>query len=236
MIRIIMIVLRLLFKAPYYLFNLRKYKDIQKYDETTRFGFIKKFLKDIVHASNVEVVCTGLENLPKESGYLLTPNHQGLFDPVIIGLTHPLPVTAVVKVELMKTPIVKDVIQVLEAKPMDRKNMRASVKVIRQVSEELKQGRNYIIFPEGTRSKQGNVLLEFKGGSFKSATNVQKPIVPVACIDCYKVLDRNSIRKVKAQVHYLEPIYYEEYKDMSSVELAKLVQDRIQAKMDEVLK
>ena len=119
---------------------------------------------------------------------------------------------------------------------MDRKDIRGSLKIIRKVSEELQQGRNYIIFPEGTRSKQGNVLLEFKGGSFKAATNAKKPIVPVACIDCYKVLDRNSVRKIKAQVHYLEPIYYDEYKEMSSVELAQMVQTRIQAKMDEVLK
>ena len=58
-------------------------------------------MKDVVHSANVDVVCTGIENLPKESGYLLTPNHQGLFDPVIIGLTHPLPVTAVAKIELI---------------------------------------------------------------------------------------------------------------------------------------
>lgn len=236
MIRIIMIVLRLLYKLPYYLFNLHKYKSIDKYDEATRYNFVRSFLKDVVHSANVDVVCKGIENLPKESGYLLTPNHQGLFDPVIIGLTHPLPLTAVAKIELIKTPIVRDIIEILEAKPMDRKDIRGSLKIIRKVSEELQQGRNYIIFPEGTRSKQGNVLLEFKGGSFKAATNAKKPIVPVACIDCYKVLDRNSVRKIKAQVHYLEPIYYDEYKEMSSVELAQMVQTRIQAKMDEVLK
>ena len=70
-------------------------------------------------------------------------------------------------------------------------------------------------------------MLEFKGGTFKSVMDAKKPIVPVALIDCYKVFDNNTIAPVDAQIHYLEPIYYDEYKDMNSTEVASYVQARI---------
>ena len=94
--------------------------------------------------------------------------------------------------------------------------------------KEVKSGRNYLIFAEGTRTKNPNHVNEFKGGSFKCAMKAQCPIVPVALIDSYKPFDVNSIEKIKVQVHFLEPIRYEEYKDMKSVEIAKEVKIRIE--------
>ena len=110
---------------------------------------------------------------------------------------------------------------------IDRSNLRASVKIIRQATKEMKEGRNYVIFPEGTRCRKQNEMLEFKGGTFKSVIDAQKPIVPIALIDCYKVFDNNTIAPVDAQIHYLKPIEYDEYKDMNSTEVAKYVQARI---------
>lgn len=65
--------------------------------------------------------------------------------------------------------------------------------------------------------------------SFKSAMRAKAPIVPVALVDSWKVFDLWSLRKVNTQVYYLKPIPYEEYRDMKSVEVAKLVYDRITA-------
>ena len=88
--------------------------------------------------------------------------------------------------------------------------------------------RNYIIFPEGTRSKNGNNLLEFKGGSFKAATKAKCPIVPVAVIDSYKAFDTNSIKYVKVKIVILPALFYENYKDMKTTEIAEVVKGRIQ--------
>ena len=82
------------------------------------------------------------------------------------------------------------------------------------VSEEVKAGKNFIIFAEGTRSRKGNQLLEFKGGPFKSAQKAKCPIVPVALIDSYKAFDTGSIKRVKVQAHILDPIYFEEYQNI----------------------
>lgn len=69
----------------------------------------------------------------------------------------------------------------MRAKLIDRQDLRQSMKIIQQVTEEVKQGRNYIIFAEGTRSRKQNELLDMKGGSFKSAVKAKCPIVP--CLD-----------------------------------------------------
>lgn len=107
------------------------------------------------------------------------------------------------------------------------------MKVIGQVTEEVKSGRNYLIFAEGTRSREGNKLLEFKGGSFKSAIKAKCPIVPVALIDSYKAFDTKSAKKLTVQVHFLEPMPYEMYKDMKSQEIAELVRRRIEKVISE---
>ena len=54
-------------------------------------------------------------------------------------------------------------------------------------------------------------------------------------VDCFLPFDVDSIRKVTVEVHYLKPIYPEEYKDMKTVEIAKIVQERIQAAIDRAL-
>lgn len=101
------------------------------------------------------------------------------------------------------------------------------------VSKEVQNGKNYLIFAEGTRSKNGNQIGSFKGGSFKAATKAKCPIVPVALIDSFKPFDTKTISQVTVQVHFLEPLYYEEYKNMKTTEIAEIVHDRIQKIIDE---
>ena len=113
--------------------------------------------------------------------------------------------------------------------PMDREDIRQSMTVIQKVTEELKKGRNYLIFPEGTRSRMGNKMLEFHGGTFKCALKAKCPIVPFVLVNCFKVLDEKGCKPVKVAIHYLQPISYEEYKGMKTVELAAMVKARIGA-------
>jgi len=100
------------------------------------------------------------------------------------------------------------------------------------VIKELKSGRSYLIFPEGTRSRKGNVMVDFHAGSFKCALKAKCPVIPVALINSNRVLDEKGTKPVHMELHYLNPIMPEDYKDMNTQELAALVRDRI----EEVLK
>ena len=74
----------------------------------------------------------------------------------------------------------------------------------------------------------GYKLLEFKGGSFKSAVRAKCPIVPCALIDSFKPFDENSIKPVTVRLIYMPPMYYEEYKGMKTVDIADEVKRRIE--------
>ena len=78
-------------------------------------------------------------------------------------------------------------------------------------------------------------MLEFHGGSFRCATKSKCPIVPIALVDSYKVLDQKGSAPVTVQLHYLKPIPYEEYAGMKPAEVAALVKQRIQEKIDECI-
>lgn len=169
----------------------------------------------------------GREHIPTGESFVFFPNHQGLFDVLAIIEACDQPFSVVAKKEVKDVPFLKQVFRIMKAKIMDREDVRQSLQVILAVTEEVKNGRNYLIFPEGTRSKHGNQVGDFKGGSFKCAVKARAPIVPVALLNAFEPFDRNSIAPVTVQVHFLEPIYYEEYKDLKTTAIAELVRERI---------
>jgi 1-acyl-sn-glycerol-3-phosphate acyltransferase len=182
----------------------------------------------VIKRGRIKIECFGLENLPKENGYVMFPNHQGLFDALTLLQTHERPFVTVMKKEVKDIFLLKQIICLFQAEIIDREDIRQSMKVIMNMTRRVKAGENFLIFAEGTRSKNGNILLPFKGGSFKSAMNAKCPIVPIALIDSYKVFDTNSTKKVTVQIHYLKPLYYDDYKDLKSTEIAALVSSMIE--------
>ncbi len=226
--RILLMVFRNLFRLPGVAIKLWKYSsNVDKYTDEER----DKFLKYIVHIANkggnVKIEAHGIENVPGENGFMLFPNHQGMYDVLALVDVCPKPLSVVAKKEVAKIPLLKQLFKVMKVIFMDREDVRQSMQVIIEVSKQVAQGRNYIIFPEGTRSKNGNKVGEFKGGSFKAATKAKCPIVPVALIDSFKPFDTGSTKPITVQVHFLQPLLYEEYKDMKTNDIAEEVKRRI---------
>lgn len=227
--RIILMMLRNILILPVYWIKLCYYAShIDKYTDEYINKFLKKIVKSANKGGNVEIISSGAENIPEENGFIFYPNHQGMYDMLAIIDACDKPVSAVAKIEVSKVQGLKQVMACLKGHYMDRDDVRQSMKVIMDVTKEVKEGRNYIIFAEGTRSKKGNQLLDFKGGSFKAATKAKCPIIPVAMLDSFKPFDTGTIDPVKVQVHFLEPLLYEDYKDMNTNEIAKEVKSRIE--------
>ena len=233
MIRIALMVVRSLFRIPSYMYHLIQYgKPDDSHTEYERYTYLRNLVKRVNHVGRVKVVGYGEENIPEKDGFIMFPNHQGLFDSLAIIETCSHPFGIVIKQEAARWILVKQVIALLRGIAIDRDDIKDSIRMIRQVTEEVKEGRNYVIFAEGTRSKEQNNILPFKSGTFKSAVNAKCPIVPVALIDSYKPFDCNSIKKEKVEVHYLPPIYPEEYRGMKTSEIAEIVHDRIQEEIN----
>ena len=237
--RLAMMVLKNIFRVPGLYAKLCHYaKNTDKYPEQEKWDHIQHILKLAIASGNLDFTVTGLEYVTRTAGngMMFYANHQGLFDIVAIGATCPVPMGAVLKKELTDVPVVKEIRLCTKSFPMDREDVRQSLTVIQNVTEEVKNGRNYLIFPEGTRSKNGNVMGEFHGGSFRCALKAKCPIIPIAFIDSFKVLDQKGSQRLSVQMHYLKPIPYEEYEGMKGVELADLVKSRIQECIDANLK
>ena len=230
--RILLMVLNNLPKVPGAWIKLCRYaRHPENYPEEERWRHIQYILKCAVTGGNVDLLVTGQENLPKENGFMLYANHQGMFDVLAIAATCDPPIGAVLKKELYDVPFLHQIALCTKSFAMDREDVRQSLTVIQNVTEEVKNGRNYLIFPEGTRSRKGNEMLEFHGGSFRCATKSKCPIIPIALVDSFKVLDEKGSKPVKLQLHYLKPIPYEEYAGMKPAEVAQLVRSRIEEKI-----
>lgn len=232
--RILLMVFRNILLVPIFWIKLCYHAShVDKYTEEENFKLLKFIDHRANKGGNVTIDAYGLDNIPKEGGCILYPNHQGMYDTLAIMEVCPRPFSVVAKKELANIQFLKQVFACVKAYAIDREDVRQGLKVIMNVANDVKNGKMFIIFPEGTRSKNGNQVGEFKGGSFKAATKAKCPIVPVALIDSFKPFDTNSIKPVTVQVHFMEPLFYEEYKDMKTTEIAEVVQERIQKTINE---
>ena len=231
--RIIMMVVRLGLLSFYYFGVLLFISNKKKKDLQYNYKVIRKMTIAANKAGKVTIEAKGIENLPKEDGFVIFPNHQGLYDCLAFIESCPRALSFVIKKEAKDIILLKQVVNATGSLSIDRKDIRQSMEVINTMAEEVKKGRNFVIFPEGTRSKLGNKLLDFKPGSFKSAVKAKSPIVPAAIMNAFIPFDENHTKPVTVKVFYLEPLYYEEYKEMKTSEIAKEVKMRIEKIIEE---
>lgn len=231
--RIVMMIARLFFKAPYYFLRILWFSKSSNKSYEESFFYIKKVTKAANKAGRVKIESYGLENIPKDDGFIFFPNHQGMFDVLVFLESSPVPFAFVMKKEVRNTILLKQVADALGSLSIDREDIRQSMTVIQTMTEEVKRGKNFLIFPEGTRSKRGNRLIDFKGGSFKSAVKARCPIVPCALIDSFKPFDEKTVKPVTVRLFFLPPLYYDEYKGLKTVEIAELVKKKIETAIAE---
>lgn len=222
----------IIISAPIVLFYVLKSRyvgsRVDEYTEEYRYSMLRHMIAIMKFNSFIHTDVYGEENLPSDGGYVMYPNHQGKYDLLGIVGGHKNPCTFVIDQKRSGIPFAKEITKLLKASPLDKTDMRSQVKTMAEVTNQVKAGRRYIIFPEGGYEDNNNTVHEFLSGTFKCSVKSQTPIVPVALVDSYKVFGINSLMPVKTQVHFLEPIYYDDYKDLSTKQIAELVQGKIE--------
>ena len=199
----------------------------ERYTKEKRWKHLQFWVERACKGGRIILEAHGQEKLPEEP-FILNPNHQGMFDVLAITGTCDHFFGVVNKKEVRNVLLLKQVFQITGSLSIDREDIRQSLQVINQVAERVKGGDNFLIFAEGTRSRRGNQMLEMKGGSFKSAYKAKCPVVPTALINSFVPFDSHTIKPVTVKVIYLDPIPYEEYKGMKTLELAAEVKKRIE--------
>jgi 1-acyl-sn-glycerol-3-phosphate acyltransferase len=118
----------------------------------------------------------GLENLPPAGPVIIASNHISLWDPIIVGCTLPRPIFFMAKEELFEHPILGKIVPHLGAFPVKRG--QGDISAIRKSIGVLKDGNVLGIFPEGTRSKSGEIQ-EAMSGIVLIMEKSKAPILPV---------------------------------------------------------
>lgn len=204
----------------------------EKYSVEDRYNYIRKLSYIVTRASHIHTTFYGQENLPDNGNYILVANHQGKYDALGIVNGHEKPCSLLMDYKRSKLLVVNEIMMMIEGKRLKREDIRQSLSIIMELSDELIKGRPFIIFPEGGYLlDKHNYLYPFKPGIFKSALKAHSTIVPVALIDTYKPYQKNTLNALYNEVHYLEPIPYDEYKNLKTNEIASLVRNRIALKI-----
>jgi len=204
---------------------------VRKKDFGLRFEVARQWAFILLRMTKTRLEIKGQENFPKEEGNLLVCNHQGSMDAFVLFGAIDVPFTAVGKVQGAKIPILGRWYKVMEMVLFDRDSAKDSIRMVRETAEVMKKGRNVLIFPEGTRSKKAE-MGEFKAGALKPAFLAKCPIVPIALIDSFKVLDAPGGNRFIVGVSVGKPMLYEEYGEMTTQEVADKIKQQIQAMMD----
>lgn len=135
---------------------------------------------------------SGRENVDPERSYVVVSNHQSHFDILVIYGWLGIDFKWVMKIELRKVPVIGYACYRLGHVFVDRSNRRAAVRSIQEARRRITGGTSIFFFPEGTRSRTGE-LLEFKKGAFQMALAMGLPILPVTLVGTRDVLPSHSL-------------------------------------------
>ncbi len=157
--------------------------------------------------AGVRVRIRGRERLLPEETYVYLPNHQGNCDVPVIAHAVPGNFSGLIKKEMMKLPVLSWVLKQAQFVPVDRKDPAKAHASVDRAAALLREGRPFVSFPEGTRSRDGR-LGEFKKGVFIMAIKAQKPIVPITILNSNAIQPPGTYRihPGSVEVIFHEPI------------------------------
>ena len=149
--------------------------------------------KSILFVSGIGVTVEGLANIDPSQSYIYMSNHRSNFDiPLLLGCL-PIQFRWLAKAELFKIPIFGRAMSGAGYVKIDRSNRKSAFKSIEHVAAKMKNGVSVMIFPEGTRSEDGDVK-PFKKGGFVMAVDTGTPIVPIILRGTRSIMAKGSWR------------------------------------------
>ena len=149
--------------------------------------------RGILFVSRIKVTVNGLANIDPSQSYVYMSNHQSNFDIPVLLAYLPVQFRWLAKAELFKIPIFGRAMRGAGYVKIDRFNQKAAFESINEAAGKMKNGVSVMIFPEGTRSLDGNIR-SFKKGGFIMAVDAGVPIVPVVIKGTWPIMDKSSLK------------------------------------------
>lgn len=143
--------------------------------------------RSVIRLLLLPIKVTGRENVDTKQSYVFVANHQSFLDVFAIYGWLPNNFKWLMKKEIRRVPFVGTACAVAGHIFVDRSNPRAALQSMDKVKKELVDGISTVIFPEGTRTKTGEIG-RFKQGAFKIAMDMELPVVPITLNGFYKAM------------------------------------------------
>jgi 1-acyl-sn-glycerol-3-phosphate acyltransferase len=159
----------------------------------------------------ITVQTEGLENVSNPP-YIFMCNHQSALDIYVLLASLPITFKWIAKRSLFYVPFFGWIMKRAGYISLDRENPREALKAIRDAARKIREGTSIIIFPEGTRSKDGS-LLPFKAGGFSLAFRAKVPIVPIGIQGTHRLQPKGSFvarEKGVVSIRLGKPVQVEE--------------------------
>lgn len=179
-------------------------------------------------------VC-GIEKIDRNLPYIFMANHLSFIDGPLLFMVIPQYVRVLLKKEVFRIPIIGQGMRQVGFIAVDRKRLKGGIRSVNKAFRLIKEkGFSFLIFPEGTRSRSGE-LQPFKRGGFFLALNAQVPIIPVTIKGTYELMPRGSffVKRGRIQVDFHRPLPVQGYDRSNLPQLINKVQKTIQSELNE---
>ena len=184
--------------------------------------------------TGADISYIGRENVPKDRAVLYVGNHNSYFDILLTYSQCPGLTGYVAKSEMLRYPLLRDWMKRLYCVFLDRSDLRAGMQMILTCIDYIKNGISICIFPEGTRSKDGQ-MQPFHEGSLKMAAKTGCPIIPMAISNSAQIFENHMpfVRPCKVIAEYGLPVYPKELSKEDQKFLGTYTQKKIQEMLDQ---
>ncbi|MBQ6815238.1 MAG: 1-acyl-sn-glycerol-3-phosphate acyltransferase [Lachnospiraceae bacterium] len=188
----------------------------------------------ILFIAGTKITVIGRNRIPRDKAVLYVGNHRGFFDIVINYAVLPPVMGFVAKKEMKKIPFLSWWMMLVNCLFLDRKNIKEGLKTIIAGANNLKNGISMFIYPEGTRTRGDEPMLEFKEGSMKMAEKAGSLIIPVAMNNSSACFEDQfpRIKKAHVVVEYGEPIDMTKMSKEEVKHIGSYTRDVIQEMLD----
>jgi len=209
---------------------------IRRMDEDTLQNYPRRWARMFCRVAGVRVKIEGADKLQPHTGYIYCANHLSQFDIFSFQGYFPLNFRWLAKEELFKIPFLGRAMTNAGAIAINRSQGREAMKSLQKAAERIKAGTSILIFPEGTRSADGN-LHPFKAGAMLLAIKSGVPLVPIAFIGSYSVLPKGAFltRPGAITIKIGNPIIVAGSGNKDKQGLAQTVHDKVAELLDQNL-
>ena len=216
--KVVIIALKCGIYVPYYflllflswVINIHNYKLIHK-----------MAAKTIKHCGK-RITAYGLENIDLIGDYpfVIYSNHRSMIDPVIIASFIKKDMSFVMKKGLKKNILLSAISKITGSKFFGR-TPKEDINTIKDMMEETKEGKSWLIFPEGKRNL-GDI--SFHASTFRIPQSGKSVILPVAVYHTESVIESDDVCQ-DVKISFLKPLFYDEYMNMKTTHIAKMIEN-----------